>query len=207
MNIQDWRQDYNKYSIDESTLPNSPFDLFKAWFDKAVEDKNPEPNAFVLTTCMDQIPSSRVVLLKEIEEEKFVFYTNYDSQKGKAMAINPNVSLLFFWPYSQRQIRIQGVVSKMSREKAVEYFNTRPEQSRISAISSPQSAVITKEKLVDNTVRVMEKQVLDCPIHWGGYGVEVSQFEFWQGQPARLHDRIVFKKISESQWEVYRLAP
>lgn len=207
MNLSDWRIDYDKYSIDEGTLPVEPFALFKDWFDKAILDQNPEPNAFVLATCADNQPQSRVVLLKEIEDAKFVFYTNYLSQKGRDIEKNPRVSLLFFYPFSQRQIRINGIVEKLSREKAVEYFRSRPQESQISAIASPQSQVIGKQQLAENAEQIRQRSQLECPEHWGGYAVKPNLFEFWQGQPARLHDRIVYKILANHSWEKYRLAP
>lgn len=207
MDLSHWREDYDKYSIHEESLPIEPYSLFENWFEKASEDKNPEPNAFVLTTSSSSRAHSRMVLLKEIEDNQFIFYTNYQSQKGRDIDKNPSVSMLFFWPFSQRQIRIYGVATKLSRDKAIEYFKSRPIESQISAISSPQSTRISKEQLVNKTIQVAKLGQMECPDHWGGYGILPIEFEFWQGQPARLHDRIVYKKTNESQWEMYRLAP
>jgi len=207
MNLEDWRQVYDKYSLREEDVPLSPYELFKSWFQKASEDNNPEPNAMTISTFSDSYPESRMVLLKEFNGNQFVFYTNYNSQKGKNIDANPNVSLLFFWPYSQRQIRIKGIASKTPRDKAIEYFNTRPIESRISAISSPQSSRISRTDLVEKTIQIANSNELNCPEHWGGYGVEAMEIEFWQGQPGRLHDRIVYKKTNDNQWEIYRLAP
>lgn len=207
MNLNDWREDYNKYSIDEESIAPLPFDYFKLWFDQAVIDLNPEPTAFILSTSIDNLPQSRVVLLKEVEEETFVFYTNYLSKKGTDIAMNPNVSMLFFYPNSQRQIRIHGAAHKLSRDKAISYFDTRPEESRISAIASPQSKIISKTELIQRAEDIRKSDRLDCPEHWGGYAIVPTYFEFWQGQPARLHDRIVYEKMADNSWKRYRLAP
>lgn len=207
MNLNEWRNEYDKYKLNEDSLPFNPFLLFKKWIEEATKDNNPEPNAMTLTTCSNQEASSRIVLLKEIEEEQFIFYTNYNSSKAIDISLNPKVSLLFFWPYSQRQIRIKGSARKTSREKAIEYFNTRPLESRISAIASPQSKKIEKSELIKMTEDVVNSGDFFCPEHWGGYSVLANEIEFWQGQPARLHDRIIYKKTNENNWEIYRLAP
>jgi pyridoxamine 5'-phosphate oxidase len=208
MNLSDWRLEYDRYNLHDEGLPSEPFTLFRSWFDQAVEDKNPEPNAFVLSTVdSNNQPQSRVVLLKEIEENSFVFYTNYTSQKGKDIEKNPIASLLFYFPFSQRQIRIQGAVSKLSREKAIEYFSTRPIESQISAMSSSQSSRVTRDELIEKAAELRNNGKIECPLDWGGYAISPTYFEFWQGQPGRLHDRIIFKSITNSQWEQYRIAP
>lgn len=207
MDLRQWREDYNKYNLKEEDLKEDPFELFTLWFERAVEDKNPEPNAMVLSTAAEGIPQSRVVLLKEIEDKRFVFYTNYQSNKGHELELNPNVQLLFFWIMSQRQVRISGVATKLSREKAVAYFTTRPIESQISAIASPQSRRIEMSELLSKVEEVSVKESIQCPDHWGGYAIEVTEFEFWQGQSGRLHDRIIYKKIEGDQWEIFRLAP
>lgn len=208
MNISDWRTEYDKYSLHEEDLPLEPLDLFRLWFDKAVEDQNPEPNAFVLgTISSNNLPHNRVVLLKEIEESNFIFYTNYNSQKGKDLEFNPNCSMLFFFPMSQRQIRIQGVVKKLSREKALDYFSSRPIESQISAMASSQSSPVTRDELFQKASELRRKEKIECPQDWGGYKIIPNYFEFWQGQPGRLHDRIVYEFISNSNWKQYRISP
>jgi pyridoxamine 5'-phosphate oxidase len=208
MNLSDWRTEYDKYSLHEEGLPHDPFELFKSWFDKAVEDLNPEPNAFVLSTIdSENQPHSRVVLLKEIEENSFVFYTNYTSQKGQDLKNNPKTSMLFFFPFSQRQIRIHGLVKQLSREKAVEYFATRPIESQVSAMASAQSRKVTRTELIEKAAELRINGSIECPKDWGGYAIIPNYFEFWQGQPGRLHDRIIYKSIPNSNWEQYRLAP
>lgn len=207
MDLRDWRQNYDKYNLDESSLPIEPYDLFDLWFSQAISDNNPEPNAMSIATSSDNKPSTRIVLLKEIEDEKFVFYTNYESRKGRDLVSNPEVSLLFYWPMSQRQVRIYGQASKLDREKAIQYFATRPIESQISAIASPQSSKISKRELIDKSTEISKQTQFLCPENWGGIAVEPYEIEFWQGQPGRLHDRIVYKKNLSSLWEMYRLAP
>lgn len=207
MDLSQWREDYNKYNLKEKDLSENPFDLFAQWFHKATEDNNPEPNAMVLSTVYENKPQARVVLLKEIEQNKFVFYTNYQSKKGRELELNPNAQLLFLWILSQRQVRISGKVSKLSREKAEAYFASRPTDSKISAIASPQSQKITMSELLKKVEEVGVNNELSCPEHWGGYALDVVEFEFWQGQSGRLHDRIVYKKIEGDKWEIFRLAP
>jgi pyridoxamine 5'-phosphate oxidase len=208
MNLSDWRTEYDKYSLHEEDLPSLPLDLFRLWFDKAVEDLNPEPNAFVLSTVSaDLQPKSRVVLLKEIEAAKFVFYTNYSSQKGQDLQTNPKTSMLFFFPFSQRQIRIEGKVSKLSREKAVEYFASRPVESQVSAMASSQSSLVKRDALIQKAAELRDAGIIVCPEDWGGYAIEPHYFEFWQGQPGRLHDRIIYNLDANSRWEQYRIAP
>lgn len=208
MNLSDWRTEYDKYSLHEEGLPHEPLELFRSWFDKAVEDLNPEPNAFILGTVDgNHQPQSRVVLLKEIEDNSFVFYTNYGSQKGKDLKNNPKASMLFFFPFSQRQIRINGLVKQLSREKAVEYFATRPIESQVSAMASSQSAKVTRTELIEKAAELRNNEKVECPQDWGGYAIEPNYFEFWQGQPGRLHDRIIYKSNNNSQWEQYRISP
>lgn len=208
MNLSDWREEYDKYSLHEENLTKDPYALFKEWFEKAVEDLNPEPNAFILSTVSTKVePESRVVLLKEIEENKFVFYTNYISQKGQDLAIHPKASMLFFFPFSQRQIRIKGTVTKLSRDKALDYFSTRPIESQISAMASAQSSKTTREELIQKAALLRENSEIVCPETWGGYGISPSYFEFWQGQPGRLHDRIIYEMNPSQTWEQYRIAP
>ena len=198
MNLTDWRTEYDKYSLREEGLPLEPFALFTSWLDKAVEDQNPEPNAFVLSTVDSNFqPQSRVVLLKEIEDTSFVFYTNYTSQKGKDLKNNPNVSMLFFFPFSQRQIRIHGRAKPLSREKAVEYFATRPLESQVSAMASAQSSKVTRTELIEKAAELRNSGKIECPKDWGGYAIMPNYFEFWQGQPGRLHDRIIYKSNSK----------
>jgi pyridoxamine 5'-phosphate oxidase len=206
MDLKDWRLDYNKYNLKEEDLPSEPFSLFKEWFEKASTDQNPEPNAMILSTSAPT-PNARVVLLKELKDDSFVFFTNYNSAKGQEIDKNNDVSLLFFWPMSQRQVRICGKAAKISRERSEAYFSTRPIESQISAISSPQSQEIKGEELLKRIEEIKEQNNIECPPFWGGYAVIPSSIEFWQGQMGRLHDRWRFKKSSANLWEISRLAP
>lgn len=206
MDLSDWREDYTKNFLQESDLPKDPFALFGIWFSDASTDQNPEPNAMVLTTA-SEFPSSRVVLLKGIEDEQFIFYTNYESNKGNEIAKNPHVSLLFYWPMSQRQVRIQGVALKVDRAKSEAYFHSRPLGSQISAAASPQSQQISATDLLDRVAKMQGLETVPCPAHWGGYAVAPSSIEFWQGRSSRLHDRMLYKKSQGNFWEISRLAP
>lgn len=207
MDLRDWRENYDKYILKEEDLMDNPFEMFNQWMDQAVKDGNPEPNSMVLSTCKDNVPSSRVVLLKEVLDKKyFVFYTNYNSRKGQEMLENPNVSILFYWYHSQRQVRLEGKVTKIDEKSSDEYFNSRPKDSQIASMISPQSKEVSIEELIGKINSVQENEV-KRPSHWGGYKVEIDRFEFWQGQPARLHDRFVYEKLNSDNWKIYRLAP
>ncbi len=208
MDLTHWREDYTKNNLKEESIPTDPFLLFNTWFDDAVKDGIGEPNAMTIATISEENkPSARIVLLKEILDEKIIFYTNYESKKGHDISFNENVSILFYWDKSQRQVRMQGKAKKIEHSKSAAYFSSRPIESQISAIASPQSKRIHADELLQMVERVDATQSYSCPEHWGGYAVEISEFEFWQGQPGRLHDRIVFKKTGSVSWEIYRLAP
>lgn len=208
MNLSDWRKEYDKYKLSENAVDSCPFVQFKKWFDEAHREGVEEPNAMSIATCgKDMMPETRMVLLKEIDEQAFLFYTNYTSAKGTDLAENPNASLLFYWEKCQRQVRIKGTVTKGSREKAVAYFSSRPENSQFSAIASPQSQEIELDQLVKNLEQIINNPTqAKCPENWGGYYVHPLEIEFWQGQPGRLHDRIVYKKQGNN-WIIKRLAP
>jgi pyridoxamine 5'-phosphate oxidase len=171
-----------------------------------------EANAMNLATISrDGRPTSRVVLLKGIENGKFVFYTNYQSAKGKELEINPACALTFFWPELERQVRIEGVASRVSEQQSLAYFQSRPRGSQIGAWSSPQSSIIDSRSILEERVAQLEKKfegvdVLPKPNQWGGYEVDALMIEFWQGRPSRLHDRIQFNKV-DGAWKIYRLAP
>lgn len=188
----------------------NPFELFELWTAEAVESKEKEPNAFVLSTVDTQgQPSSRILYLKDIVEEKYVFYTNYKSQKGDDLQDNDKVSMLFFWPDSSRQVRVQGKCTKAPSDLSDRYFASRPKSSQIGAWASEQSQDLeSREDLEKRVLELTEKYQGEVPRpqHWGGYWVEPTEFEFWQGRPSRLHDRIVFTRKSE-QWTIRRLNP
>jgi len=209
IDLASMRTVYNKFELNENMLPENPFDLFALWFEKAEKEIPDDANSMVLSTASKTgQPSSRVVLLKGLEDEKFIFYTNYISRKGEDIAQNNLVSLLFFWPNFHRQIRIEGVIEKVTRDTSVQYFNTRPLDSRVGALASNQSEKITKsalEKKFKTLSALLESEII-CPEHWGGYAVKPATFEFWQGRPSRLHDRILYEKL-ENKWVNSRLSP
>ena len=206
------RQDYVLGSLSESDVDRDPVHQFKKWFDAAIHSEVNEPNAMVLSTVSSHhLPSSRVVLLKDIVAEGLVFFTNYESRKGEEMKANPHAALLFFWPELQRQVRIEGVIDFVSGADSDEYFQSRPKGSRIGALASPQSHEIPNRSFLENRVEELERQYNEIdtvprPSHWGGYLLKPIYFEFWQGRASRLHDRIVYKKVSDS-WTITRIAP
>jgi pyridoxamine 5'-phosphate oxidase len=202
------RKDYSAAELDESLIDKNPFKQFDIWFDQALKSAIYEANAMTLATAdAHGKPSARIVLLKGFDERGFVFYTNYDSHKGQQLASNPQAALLFFWDVLERQIRIEGKIVKVSEEEAKAYFDSRPEGSRIGAIASPQSQVITNRGVLEERVKATkEAGRLEKPEHWGGYRVVPNKIEFWQGRSNRLHDRIVYE-LEESAWKIYRLAP
>ncbi len=208
------RKNYSLQELNESSVLPDPFQQFSAWLQEAVQAALPEPTAMVLATA-DQagIPSARVVLLKGVKDEGFLFFTNYLSHKGQDMAINPAVALTFFWPELERQIRIEGKVEKASESESNEYFWSRPIGSQIGAWASPQSKRVTnRQELEEANQQFTQKfsglSKIPRPEHWGGYQVRPHFVEFWQGRPNRLHDRIVYTKDSENAlWQISRLAP
>lgn len=187
-----------------------PYDLFEEWMTAAVEAKETEPNAFVLST-VDQNgqPSSRIVYLKDIINNEFVLYTNYNSDKGKDIEQNQQVSMLFFWPHSSRQIRVKGICTKLDTQISDAYFATRPRYSKLGAWASDQSGRLEKRDHLENKVKELDEQFgeeIPRPDFWGGYKIDPIAFEFWQGRPSRLHDRIVFEKEGDG-WTQYRINP
>lgn len=210
LNLQDIRQDYNKFKLEESSLRKNPFELFKIWMDEAITGDFYDPTAFVLSTSTkDGKPSSRVLLLKGFNENGFVFYTNYESRKGEELSENPYASMLFFWDKFERQIRIEGSIEKLTTEESDEYFQKRPLASKLGAWASEQSRVLkSRFTLMRKVARLMLKYPVHVPIppHWGGYRLTPNQFEFWQGRPSRLHDRFQYKLLNDS-WDIKRLNP
>lgn len=202
--IAQLRREFMGMEFLESGLSASPFAQFAIWFNDAIKAEIQDANAMTLATAsLDGIPTARIVLLKDFSEEGFVFFGNYASKKGQELSANPNASLLFYWKELARQVRITGTVKKVSREESVAYFNSRPDESKVSAIASPQSAEITKEELELNRHKVNQ---LTCPETWGGYILLPSYFEFWQGRPNRFHDRLVYEKAGNA-WRIFRIAP
>lgn len=211
--LSNYRKTYDKSELIESQIPDDPMNLFKRWFHE-VEDYGglEEVNAMTLATIgLDGFPKSRVVLLKQFTYEGFIFYTNYESEKGKALELNPNVCLSFFWHNLERQVIIKGVAEKISPSQSDQYFDSRPVGSQLGALVSPQSKVIPSriflEEKLKNLESEFEKKQIMRPEHWGGYLVRPQSVEFWQGRPSRLHDRIRFTLENELDWNIERLAP
>jgi pyridoxamine 5'-phosphate oxidase len=210
--IADIRKDYSKSSLDIASVDKNPITQFTRWFDEALASKVTEPTAFTLATVnADARPSARIVLLKGVENGKFIFFTNYQSTKGKELENNPACAITFFWPELERQVRIEGVASKIDVSSSEKYFQSRPRESQIGAWASPQSAIISDREILDSRVKELQKKFegvdkLPKPNQWGGYEVEPNEIEFWQGRPNRLHDRIAFYKVDD-KWQVHRLAP
>ena len=222
-NIADIRKDYQLQSLSESDVAASPVAQFGKWWDDAVKSKIDEVNAMTLATANAAgIPSARIVLLKGYDANGFVFFTNYESDKGKNLAQNPKAALVFFWKELERQIRIEGTVEKVSAADSDRYFNSRPAASRIGAWASPQSAVIENRVVIEQNVEryssIFANDSIERPDHWGGYIVKPTSIEFWQGRSSRLHDRIRYTletsaynastdTRSEANWNIERLAP
>jgi pyridoxamine 5'-phosphate oxidase len=210
--IADIRRDYSHESLSEKDADANAIKQFEKWWNEAVHSKIDEVNAMTLATAsVDGLPSARIVLLKEFNENGFVFFTNYESYKAQQLAENPKACLVFFWKELERQIRITGLIEKISGVKSDEYFHSRPESSRIGAWASPQSRVIESRHWLDERfnelVNKMEGTEISRPPYWGGYLVKPVVIEFWQGRPSRLHDRIQYTLEENGGWKVERLAP
>lgn len=206
------REDYSKYSLTEADVVADPITQFQLWFEQAVQAQVAEPNAMALSTISSEgFPSSRIVLLKDIKPTGFSFFTNYRSSKGVSILNNNRVSLLFFWIELQRQVRIEGLVEKLSESESDEYFASRPKGSRIGAIASPQSSVIVSRASLEERVATLSKKYegqedVPRPSCWGGYQVKPVRLEFWQGRSSRLHDRLVYS-LEDNKWIINRIAP
>jgi pyridoxamine 5'-phosphate oxidase len=211
--ISELRLNYSKGKLSIQDTCESAVEQFKKWFEESLDSKVHEPNAFVLSTVNNaNVPSSRVVLLKGVEDDGFVFYTNYKSQKSKEMYDNPNVSMCFLWHELERQVRVTGLVTKVSKDESAAYFHSRPRESQIGAWTSPQSQEIPDHNWLELKFKELElkfanTQVIPLPDHWGGWLIKPTIIEFWQGRPSRLHDRVVYTLNNEGSWLKSCLAP
>lgn len=201
------RRDYGIASLDENSVLHSPFELFDLWFSQVLQVESHDPTAMVLSTVdKKNRPDSRVVLLKGIEKNGFIFFSNYKSAKGIQLKNNPYASLNFYWPEMARQVRIKGKVSIISSKRSDTYFATRPINSQISATISPQSSVIDSREALEEKFDKLKNAAIVRPSYWGGYELKPKEFEFWQGRDDRLHDRIQFV-FQKTKWIYQRLAP
>lgn len=213
MDLGDYRKSYEKSELTEATISDNPMELFQKWFYE-LEAVNgvEEPNAMTVSTLgLDGYPKSRVVLLKKYTHEGFIFYTNYESEKGKAIANDPKVCLSFYWPIMERQVIIKGKAERIAPNLSDGYFESRPEGSKLGAIVSDQSTVIPDREYLESKLRDLEKayanKEIERPGHWGGFIVKPVSIEFWQGRPNRLHDRIRYSLQPDWDWKIERLAP
>jgi pyridoxamine 5'-phosphate oxidase len=211
--LHNYRKSYEKSELLETNIPEDPINLFNRWFHE-VEDFGgvDEVNAMTVATIgLDGFPKSRVVLLKKFNEEGFIFYTNYDSEKGKAILNNPNICLSFFWHSMERQVIIKGIAEKTPENISDNYFASRPDGSKLGAMVSAQSEVIPNREFLEENLKQLEKEFegkeIPRPAFWGGFLVRPVEVEFWQGRPNRLHDRIRYKLSENYDWKIERLSP
>ncbi len=207
----DLRRDYSLAGLGEKDLARDPFRQFEKWFGEAEAAKLPEPNAMILATAgTGGQPSARVMLLKGVDGRGFLFFTNYESRKGRELASNPKVSLLFSWIPLERQVIVEGTAARISREESEAYFHSRPRPSQLGAWASPQSGIVAGRAILEDSFKAVEKkyagQEVPLPPHWGGFRVAPESVEFWQGRRSRLHDRLRYRRAKEG-WTIERLAP
>ena len=206
------RREYTDAGLDERDVDANPFKQFEQWFQEAINAKIDLPDAMTLATATtDGMPSARIVLLRGHDERGFVFYTDYESQKGKELAANPNAALVCYWRELDRQVRITGRVSKVSRENSNNYFQTRPVDSRLAALASKQSEVIPNRAVLEERFKALAAQYqnedIPLPSDWGGYRLSPNMIEFWSGRPSRLHDRLRYTRESDDGWRLERISP
>ena len=211
--LGNYRKSYEKEALEEAKISGNPIQQFQTWFyEVEASETVDEANAMSISSIgLDGFPKTRVVLLKKYYEEGFVFYTNYDSEKGRAIAAHPEVCLSFFWPSMERQVIIKGLAEKLPAAVSDNYFDSRPLGSRLGAMVSPQSQVIDSRAVLEDSLKSLKAQAVEVqvkrPDHWGGYLVRPKSIEFWQGRPNRLHDRIRYSLEEDLNWKVERLAP
>lgn len=206
------RREYMRAGLDEADLAPGPMEQFQLWFEQALAAEVEEPNAMTLATASPEgRPSARIVLLKGLEEDSFIFYTNYESQKGRELDANPYAALVFFWPELERQVRATGKVLRLEASESERYFSSRPRGSQIGAWASAQSGVIPGRQVLEERLAELEAEFADrevpLPPFWGGYRVVPEVVEFWQGRPSRLHDRLRYRHDRRGEWICERLAP
>ena len=210
--MDELRKEYSRASLDISDVDKDPIGQFDKWFKEALAAGVPEPNAFTLSTISEGgRPSARIVLLKGLEQRQFVFYTNYQSQKGQELDGNPACALTFFWPELERQVRIEGIATRVQESTSEQYFQSRPRASQVGAWASPQSSIIASRDILEAREREIEKKfeglnLLPKPKQWGGFAITPIEIEFWQGRASRLHDRVVYY-LTDEKWIIHRLAP
>ena len=210
-NFKKTRKEYERGILDEKTVAASPLDQFSEWFYNAMECEQGEPNACALATVSANLkPSVRMVLLKGLDDRGLVFFSNYESRKGKDLEAHPDATLLFYWPGLERQVRFEGPCAQISPVESDSYFNSRPRTAQVGAIVSRQSRVVSSREVIDQEYATLERTIgesaIQRPTHWGGYRLIPSMVEFWQGRASRLHDRVRYERVGDS-WKIERLWP
>jgi pyridoxamine 5'-phosphate oxidase len=210
--IADLRKDYTLQDFSEIEADPNPLIQFKKWFTQALAAQLPEPNAMTIATATpDGKPSARMVLLKDFDEQGFVFFTNYNSHKGQELAKNPQAALVFWWVELERQVRIAGRVEKISENESDQYFYSRPDNSRLGAWASNQSEAIASREVLEQRLQEFQRQYanqqIPRPNYWGGFRIIPAEIEFWQGRPSRLHDRLLYSYLDHGSWKIERLSP
>lgn len=210
--MSEQKHSYSGEGLDENNADSDPLKQFHLWFAGARAAGLPLPEAMTLATATQEgRPSARLVLLKQADEQGFVFYTNYGSQKARELDTNPYASLVFYWPQLERQVRVEGSTARVAAAESDEYFQTRPRESQIGALASPQSEVISGREVLQQRFTELEEayrdRQIERPEHWGGYRLEPERIEFWKGRPGRLHDRLLYERQPDGSWTIKRLAP